>query len=186
VFTVVSLDGRLGHGGEEDEHVPRVVEALTGKKVVGASAGSLHTVVWTEGGEVYTFGHGDDRRLGHGGDEDEHVPRVVEALAGKKVVGALIGSRHTVVWTEGGDVYTFGDGDGGMLGHGGDEDEHVPRVVEALAGQKVVGAAAGTDHTLVWTEGGEVYTFGDGEDGRLGHGGEECAHLPRAVDSLVG
>jgi len=27
------------------------------------------------------------------------VPRLVEALAGKKVIGAAVGSYHTAVWT---------------------------------------------------------------------------------------
>jgi RCC1 and BTB domain-containing protein len=124
--------GKLGHGGEEGEPVPRVVEALAGQKVVGAAAGTAHTVVWTEGGEVYTFGYGASGRLGHGGGENARVPRVVEALAGKQVVGASAGVSHTVVWTEGGEVYTFGGGLHGKLGHGGEGEELVPRVVEAL------------------------------------------------------
>jgi len=37
----------------------------------------------------------------------------------------------------------------------------VPRLVEALAGKKVVGAAAGGGHTALWTEDGKVFTFGD-------------------------
>ena len=90
-------------------------------------------MVWTEGGEVYTFGSGEQGRLGHGGTERELVPRVVEALAGKKVVGAAAGVRHTVVWTEGGEVSTFGHRCYGALGHEGEEIELVPRVVLADA-----------------------------------------------------
>ena len=119
-----------------------MVEALAGQKVVGAAAGYEHTVVWTEGGEVYTFGYGGWGRLGHGGEEHELVPRVVEAVAGKKVVGASAGVDHTVLWTEGGEVYTFGDGGYGELGHGGKGDELVPRVVEALAGKMIVGGGS--------------------------------------------
>jgi alpha-tubulin suppressor-like RCC1 family protein len=73
----------LGHGGDEHEHVPRLVGTLAGKKVVGASAGRGrpdHTAAWTEEGELFTFGYGGGGRLGHGGDEDELVPRLVEAL----------------------------------------------------------------------------------------------------------
>jgi RCC1 and BTB domain-containing protein len=135
---------------------------------------------------VYTFGRGRSGPLGHGGPGDELVPRVVEALAGKKVVGASAGSGHTVAWTESGEVYTFGFGTFGNLGHGGHGNERVPRVVEALAGKKVVGAAAGGSHTVAWTEGGEVYTFGDGRRGKLGHGGEEHERLPRLVGVLAG
>ena len=40
--------GRLGHGGtENNEYVPRLIEGvLVGKRVIGVSAGSYHTVVW--------------------------------------------------------------------------------------------------------------------------------------------
>jgi len=42
----------------------------------------------------------------------------------------------------------------------------VPRLVEALV-EKVIGAAAGANHSAVWTEEGELFTFGVGDDGRL-------------------
>jgi len=42
----------LSHGLSQHEFVPRLVEALVGKKVVGAAAGDAHTAVWTEEGEL--------------------------------------------------------------------------------------------------------------------------------------
>jgi len=104
----------LGHGGQQHEQVPRLVEALAGKKVVGAAAshdlsGFCQTVVWTETGELFTFGCGSSGVLGHGGDQTERVriPRLVVALAGKKVVGAT-GSLHAAAWTDEGGLFTFG------------------------------------------------------------------------------
>jgi alpha-tubulin suppressor-like RCC1 family protein len=180
-------NGRLGHGGTQDEFVPRLVEALVGKKVIGAAAGDKHTAVWTEKGVLFTFGTGENGALGHGGNQSELVPRLVEALVGKKVIGAVAGGGTTAVWTEAGELFTFGYGGNGMLGHGGEESEHVPRLVEALVGKKVVGAAtSGTDNAAVWTEAGELFTFGCGRDGMLGHGGEESEHVPRLVEALVG
>jgi len=99
------------------------------------------------------------------------VPRLVEALAGKKVVGAAVGYNHTAVWTAPGELFTFGDGGYGQLGHGGPlvyQTELVPRLAEALAGKKVLGAAAGYFHTAAWTGAGELFTFGAGKDGKLG------------------
>ena len=52
-------------------------------------------------------------------------------------------------------------GDNGELGHRREENEHMPRLVEALAGKKVIGAAAGCDQTAVRTEEGELFTFGE-------------------------
>ena len=88
------------------------------KGAVGVSVGGGHTAVWSDAGELFTFGNGDSGRLGHGGGEaNEFVPRLVEAFAGKKVIGASGGGRHTAVWTETGELYTFGYGRHGKLGH---------------------------------------------------------------------
>ena len=87
----------------------------------------------TEEGELFTFGEGGFGRLGHGGQQNKFVPRLVGALAGKKVIGASAGTYHTVVWTEEREIFTFGHGGSGQLGHGGEQNEFVPRLVEALA-----------------------------------------------------
>jgi len=207
LFTTVGCEGngRLGHGGQENQYVPRRAEALGGKKVVGASAGDGHTAMWTEAGELFSFGYGNLGQLV--GQQNEFVPRLVEPLAGKKVVGnavawtdaekiftfengsrkeiryvprlieALAGKKviisaaacecHTAVWTESGELFTFGTGVLGSLGHGGKEEESVPWLVEALAGKKVIGTAAGS-HTGVWTDAGELFTFGRGTFARAG------------------
>jgi len=75
-----------------------MIEALVRKTVSGVSAGTGHTAVWTEAGELFTFGRGYRGRLalGHGGQENEFVPRLAEALVGKRVIGAA--PRATVVY----------------------------------------------------------------------------------------
>jgi len=55
---------RLGHGGQHQELMPRLVEALAGKQVVGASQ-DMHTAVWTQTGRLFTFAKGDCGKLGH-------------------------------------------------------------------------------------------------------------------------
>merc|ERR1711939_824174 len=103
-----------------------------GKKAIGASAGRYHTAAWTDAGELFTFGWSSSGQLGHGGKAEEHVPRLVEALGGKKMIGASAGERHTAVWTDAGELFTFGCGYHGQLGHGGKANELAPRLVEAL------------------------------------------------------
>jgi len=95
-------------------------------------------------GELFTFGSGLYGKLGHGGTQDALVPRLVAALAGKKVLGAAAGERHTdrcehtAAWTEEGELFTLSLGMEIMAhsweaGHGGQQKEAVPRLVEALA-----------------------------------------------------
>jgi alpha-tubulin suppressor-like RCC1 family protein len=92
---------------------------LVGKRVVGVAAGSDHMVVWTDEGKAYSFGYGECSQLGHGGNEDELVPRLSEGvLVGKRVVGVAAGDAQTVVWTDEGKAYSFGSGGYGKLGHG--------------------------------------------------------------------
>ena len=48
-------------------------------------AGDCHTVICTTEGRVLTFGYGSHGQLGHSGDGNEMVPRMVEGLVGVKV-----------------------------------------------------------------------------------------------------
>ncbi len=70
-----------------------------------------------------------------------------------------------------GQVYTFGSGLSGRLGHGDDADQHFPVLVAALEFEACVSVAAGHAHTAALC-GGSVYTWGSGRMGRLGHGTE--------------
>jgi alpha-tubulin suppressor-like RCC1 family protein len=103
-----------------------------------------------------------------------------------------------------GELYCWGKGGGGQLGHGGTESLAVPRVVDGVEGA-VAGMAGGTAHSLVTTIDGRVLAFGrngtedyedsDGEeldepvfvvDGRLGLGvGVAEALTPTAIDGIV-
>ena len=102
------------------------------------------------------------------------------------VVGAAAGAHHTAVWTDTGELLTFGDGEYGRLCHGGEETELVPRLVEALAGKKVVGATAATSSQSDRSREDLIFTFGDGEWGQLGHGvpQNELVLVPRLVGAL--
>jgi len=183
-------DGKLGqHGGNERELMSRLVEGgLVGKRVVGVSAGGNHTVVWTDEGKAYSFGYGESGKLGHGSEEDEPVPRLIEGvLVGKRVVGMASGHEHTVVRTDEGKAYSFGNGWCCKLGHGDSGNELVPRLIECvLVGKRVVGVSAGEYHTVVWTDEGKAYSFGNGIRGRLGHQpSTEPQLVPRLIEGVL-
>ena len=106
--------------------------------------------------------------------EDQYSPVKVEGLlAGKKVVEVAAGSHHTVVYTESGEVFTFGIGKkplrhpgpwSGRLGYDvGLLPQLVPRIVDKLNGMDVIGVAAGAGSTIVLTSEG-VHLFGHAAD----------------------
>ena len=139
----------------------------------------------TEGGQLWTFGSGWNGRLGHGDEEYRLVPKLVDGLAGVRVCQASADDAHSMAVTEGGQVWTFGDGRHGQLGHGDKETQLVPKVVEGLAGVRVCQVSAGVFHSMAVTEGGQVWTFGHGEDGQLGHGDQEHQLVPKLVEGSL-
>ena len=47
----------LGHGDEEDQLLPKKIEALAGQRVVSVSAGEQHSLAITADGAVWSWGH---------------------------------------------------------------------------------------------------------------------------------
>ena len=69
------------------------------------------------------------------------------------------GSYHTAAVTPTGDLYTWGRGCWGRLGHGNNEKEDKPKHVTSLIGKKVVHVQCGNIHTAVVTSDGDLYTW---------------------------
>merc|ERR1712166_654215 len=182
----LGLMGRLGHGIESNEMRPRLLEGLVGKQVDQVACGYNHTVVGTRDGKVFTFGRGLQGQLGHGKETNELRPRIVQTLAAHKVVQVAAGARHTAVVTDKGQVWTFGYGGYGRLGHNSVERELRPRIVKALGGMHVAQITAGGGHTAFLTDRGEILTCGNGGSGKLGHGSDLPEMEPKMVDGLTG
>ncbi|AWP11407.1 putative E3 ubiquitin-protein ligase HERC2-like [Scophthalmus maximus] len=184
--------GRLGHGDTTYLEEPTVIAALngkqTGKHVVHIACGSTYSAAITADGELYTWGRGNYGRLGHGSSEDQTTPMLVTALKGLKVVGVACGSgdAQTLAVTENGQVWSWGDGDYGKLGRGGSDGCKTPKLVEKLQDLDIVKVCCGSQFSVALTKDGKVYTWGKGDNQRLGHGTDEHVRYPKLLDSLQG
>jgi RCC1 and BTB domain-containing protein len=115
------------------------------------------------------------------------TPKRVEGLVGLAVVQIACGSRHTAVVTSTGALYTWGDKENGVAGHGEMEGhQYTPRLLERLATSRISQISACGFHTAVVTDSGELYTWGEGKFGRLGHASERNCHTPQLVESMHG
>lgn len=113
------LGGKLGHGSRTDEKLPRLIEQFQTLNLqpVVVAAGAWHAAVVGKDGRVCTWGWGRYGCLGHGNEDCESVPKVVEALSNVKAVHVATGDYTTFVVSDDGDVYSFGCGESSSLGH---------------------------------------------------------------------
>ena len=174
---------------------PRFVEALAHADIVGASAGYGHSVAWSAGGRLYTWGQGYSGRLGHGNQETKPNPALVEAMERHEVTCAVAGSEFTLALTRRGALFAFGNGD--MTGvrwygrgwEGGADRMLIPTRIKTLNDVTVAEVAAGSCHTIVRAllphqsdAPPEHFTFGCGAQGQLGHGNLDEQLVPKRLD----
>ncbi|KAF6157553.1 hypothetical protein GIB67_004491 [Kingdonia uniflora] len=179
------LGGKLGHGSRTDERYPRLIEQFQTLNLqpVVVAAGAWHAAVVGKDGRVCTWGWGRYGCLGHGNEECESVPRVVEALSNVKAVHVATGDYTTFVVSEEGDVYSFGCGESSSLGHNAgvdaQENRHTnvlsPELVSSLKQIKervvqisLTNSIYWNAHTFALTGSGKLYAFGAGDKGQLG------------------
>ena len=111
------------------------------------------------------------------------LPRLVGGLASIEAVRVACGG-HTCVLSSHGELYTFGNGKHGQLGHGEQHAGPTPRRVGGLRHVKVLGIACGDFHTLALADDGAVYTWGTGGFGELGHGDLHNYTEPRRLKGI--
>ena len=100
------------------------------------SAGGDHSLLLTNG-DLWSFGYGQYRQLGHNNLEDQLVPKKVEAFAGKYVQGIAAGLSHSFALLDG-ELHSFGIGLYGMLGHGDEQNQALPKKITAFDGKLIL------------------------------------------------
>ncbi|KAG5108841.1 hypothetical protein JHK84_045748 [Glycine max] len=163
-------------------------EALTSTTVDFVACGEFHSCAVTMAGELYTWGDGTHNAglLGHGSDVSHWIPkRIAGPLEGLQIAFVACGPWHTALVTSTGQLFTFGDGTFGVLGHGDRQNVSYPREVESLLGLRTIAVACGVCHTAAvveviathsstsissgLTKSGCVFTMGSTVYGQLGN-----------------
>lgn len=114
------------------------------------------------------------------------VPKQVGIETRGRVVRINAGQWHSCAITNQGELFTWGVGFQGRLGHGDKEPCTFPtRVTGALEGHYVVDVACGSFHTVALTREGLVFCWGDNANGQCGSGTlPEAVTKPHCVSSL--
>ena len=114
--------------------MPTKIETFAGQRVVAVSAGVSHSIARIADGNVWIWGYGGSGRLGHGDEQEQLLPKKIEAFAGRCVVAVSAGGAHSFAITADGAVLTWGKGEDGSLGHGEDlSNQLLPKKIEMWA-----------------------------------------------------
>jgi len=101
----------------------------------------------TDTGQLYTWGRGRYGSLGHGDQQTCLVPTQVTSVSGR-VYSVSCGDSHSVLVTDDTQVFSFGNGEDGQLGHDNNNHVFTPKLVKTLAGKQVSVVSCGLCHTV--------------------------------------
>ena len=144
------------------------------------ACGDRHSLVLTTAGVAYAFGDGEQGQLGVGSDvvtnadpslrrRTRPVPVDVSELGFVAHIAAA--DTASVAINGKGQVWAWGDNRRGELGQGDTEPRPVPTMVRGIADRRIKQVACGGHHVLALTGSGQVFSWGMGTRGQLGHKG---------------
>ncbi|EQC32667.1 hypothetical protein SDRG_09643 [Saprolegnia diclina VS20] len=198
--TTPSMDGYISHvyvwgripdTSSVQQHLvlrPTEHAILRGQAIAQVASGGERLLYLTDSGDLYSFGPDEEKR-----GDGFLAPHLIEqfaldkALNGSRIVSIACGAQHAAAISQHGELYTWGSGEDGRLGHGDIRDRAIPRKVMSLLSQRVVQASCGGAHTAVVTATHGLYTFGRAKNGRLGLGADVATFkmTPEALASPV-
>lgn len=143
--------GQLGLGHIKDVSNLTKISFFDDCNIAQLGGGMHHSLALDSSGKkLYSFGRNDSGQLGtkKGMQEAgafESKPQIVSLNSSEDDNGTIneenpvikvisCGGNHNLASTEKGDVYTWGYGDMGALGHGGERDEGTPRKLDVMKG----------------------------------------------------
>ncbi|XP_029168904.1 RCC1 and BTB domain-containing protein 1-like [Nylanderia fulva] len=154
--------------------------------IVDIACGSYHSLALTSDSQVYAWG---DNSYGQVGIHMPHysyrieydqipnkvdVPNLISGLKEKNVVSIACGSKFNMVVTDEGKLYGWGDNRNGQIDYksvmnGSKLYKCYVHSIEINVNDKViVKVACGFEHTLVLTDEGKVYAWGNNDKGQIG------------------
>tara|TARA_B110001452_G_scaffold11041_1_gene9183 strand:+ start:3615 stop:8069 length:4455 start_codon:yes stop_codon:yes gene_type:complete len=178
--------GRLGHGDQTTVSEPRLLSTLKSSRMRACAAGEEHSLAASADGTLFSWGSGSFGKLGHGEPIDESTPRPVASIKHMVVTAVACGYAHSVALCDTYEVLAWGSGWKGKLGLADDTNRLVPTPIPSLKRKHLQQIICGSFHTIALSEGGDIFTWGIGERGQLGHGDLENRKTPTPVLALQG
>lgn len=171
-------DGKLGDGTTSNRNSPGLVTTPSGVKFIKINAQVSSIAALTDTGDVYTWGYNNVGQLGDGATTTRTTPikinlsNIVEVSQGGNSGAAI--DRDGVLYTWGSDT-TYD-----LLGNQADSGtRNLPGTYSGLTNIKFVQVC--NYHVIAISNSGQVYTWGEGANGKLGNGSTSNSKTPYAT-----
>lgn len=192
--------GSLGHGDFKDCTTPTEMTALSSERIRQVVCGWTASLAVTHDGKLYQWGWANSTRsFMYAVRMHKYSPTLYRALQSTRLVfqpryatpqpfkgmppirSCAAGFAHLAAITENGELYTWGTGTWGQMGHPDSVRYQLldePTLVRgSLTGRRVVQVSCGFQHTLILTDDGQAWACGKAQDGQLG--------MPTTVPSVL-
>jgi alpha-tubulin suppressor-like RCC1 family protein len=171
----------LGFGHYRIVNEIQIVEELCDQQIIDFANGLFHCIARNSSGKVYCWGCNEWGLLGIGSQDDSyHKPKLNQCLNNEFVIDIKCGDRHSLVLTNYGEVYAWGENNIGQIGNGCNSDQLIPIKVKGFQNERVVMISCGWGHSMALTE-RHVYSWGRNDYGQLGIGNTLNSNEPKFV-----
>ncbi|MGO3702061.1 MAG: RCC1 domain-containing protein [Candidatus Saccharimonadales bacterium] len=182
--------GQLGDGTNTDRSVPTFI--FGAQTLVQVVAGDFHTVALDATGYTYAWGYNAQGQVGNNTTTSRNTYANISfqgALTGKTIVKVAAGYYHSMAIDSDGNTYSWGMNNNGQVGNNSTTNTPTPVAVTSantpMQGKRIVGISAGYYNSMALSDDGLMYTWGQGDNGRLGNNMLAPAHTPVAVTTTA-
>lgn len=169
--------GQLGQGDlvERFEPTPITHDSLAGVKIIDIKAGSRHSVLVSDSGDVYVMGYNQNGYLGIGSSIPDYllVPTKLthSNLSGYIISEIAAGGNHTFLLASNDTLFAFGENLNGQLGDGTTVSKTVPTIINSsqFDGKTISKMSIAQGSSLLLMADSTVYSWGNFRAG-LGQG----------------
>lgn len=175
----INANGQLGNNSTINSSLPVQITALSG--VTDIAAGDNHALAVING-KVYAWGYNNNGQLGDGTTTTALAPELITGILSGQVTKVSAGGAFSMALdTNNNTIYTWGLGTSGQLGNGTVTSSSTPvltTMTGVLSGKTITAISAGSNHALVLSSDGNVYSWGDNTYGELGNNTTANSSVP--------
>jgi len=156
------------------------------EKVIRVCGGSCHTLILTQSKRVYSIGNNQKGQLGLGDNVVRSIPSLIDPkhFDYEKIAQICVGYCHSMALTQNGNVYSWGNGKHGQLGHVDALNENIPTKINPVYfnNEPIKYIISCSYFSFAVTKNNNLHAWGHNYHGQLGLGNNENQFKPTLVD----